>query len=83
MGTLATAVIREFEKFAKESGPQYSHCLDKTIKFHAFQIGASAHYALFDPIVKAYQLCHEGNDYFLPIIKHYVDQQKFKEVNIS
>ena len=75
-------VMREFERWISHRKEKYRQLVDENMRLDAFSLAISSQkrMAAFDFIVKAFELNHEGNDYFVPCVEVYVLKQKYKEV---
>lgn len=74
--------MREFDKWISRRQKSFEHLLDMDIRLQAFSLAISTNkrMAAFDHVVRAYQLHHSGNDYFIPCIQPFLMKQKYKEV---
>ena len=75
-------ILREFDKWIGVNKTKYQSLLSQRLRLEAFQL-ARVSFSMFDMIVRAFQLRHEGNNYMLPYIQAYVYRKMFKEVGSS
>ena len=81
--TLSYFIIKEFERWSRENSQKFVQVLiSEHLKICAFQMATRFHTTLLDPTVKAYQLAHEENEYFLPQLKQLLTNKKYKFVRI-
>ena len=75
-------IMKEFERWISHRKESHKQLLDQNIRLDAFRvtIATQKRMAAFDFVVKAFDLNHEGNDYFVPCVKIYILNGKFKEV---
>ena len=75
-------VMREFERWISHRKEKYRQLVDENMRLDAFSLAISSQkrMAAFDFVVKAFELNHKGNDYFVPCVEVYVLKQKYKEV---
>ncbi|RUS74110.1 hypothetical protein EGW08_018117, partial [Elysia chlorotica] len=84
--TLAFTILVNFrnwadsaENFMKDTSEMES-CLSQELRLLAFNSFSGKHIAFFNIACKAFRLNHEGNEYFLPVIRSRLQQNKLTEV---
>ena len=82
-GALGNCVMNEFENWTKRNSLRYSHCLDDKTKMAVFRSAVANNMVAFDLIVKTYGLNYEGNSHFVELVRQFVQQKKYKEVDLS
>lgn len=82
--TLAYFVMKEFEKFWKQNHSRLTtgRFVDKDMQLEAFHLCTRKHLTMFDMALRCFELCYPGNTHFLPTVKNFVRNKKFKEVGI-
>ena len=55
----------------------------RDLKIYAFSVATRVHMTSFDVIAKAYQLCHPGNEYFLPYVEPLLYTKDYKKVRMK
>ncbi|KAK3788179.1 hypothetical protein RRG08_052144 [Elysia crispata] len=84
--TLAFTILVNFKNWTNSSDnsmkgtAQMESCLSEDLRVQVFNAFSGKHMPFFQIASKAFRLNHEGNEYFLPMIKHRLQQNKIAEV---
>ncbi|KAK6177434.1 hypothetical protein SNE40_015537 [Patella caerulea] len=85
--SLSFFVLKELDKWLNL--PQNRNRIDKArllneeIRTHVYKVTAGKNFTYFDMAVKVYEMNHKGNDYFVPLVRYNIDNQKFKEASVA
>ncbi|KAH3795422.1 hypothetical protein DPMN_148972 [Dreissena polymorpha] len=82
--TLAFWVFKEFEKFCKQNNSRLSvdTYVSKQMQMEIFNLCTVKHMTMFELAVRCFGLCYPGNDQFLPAVRSFVENKKFKEAAV-
>ncbi|XP_052790834.1 exonuclease mut-7 homolog [Mya arenaria] len=82
--TLAFQVIKEFDKYCKQNRSKLDieKLLSKNMEMQVFSLGTRKHMTMFEIIVRCFDLRYQGNDHFLPVVKKFLENKKFKEAAV-
>lgn len=80
--TTAFGILRELEKLLQSRGSKLKKfdILDQATRKYAFHLATKYHTNFLELFVKAFDLRHPGNEYCLPRIQEFINNQKYKEV---
>jgi len=81
--TLSYQAMREFEKFWRLNNSRLisGSYLNEELKLQMFYICTRRHMTAFDIAARCFAMSYEGNQQFLPTVKMFVENKKFKEVS--
>ncbi|XP_053380810.1 exonuclease mut-7 homolog isoform X2 [Mercenaria mercenaria] len=79
--TLSFLIMKEFDKWCKMNRNRLDieKLISKDIQMQIYDICTRNHLTMFDMAVRCFHLCYQGNDHFLPKIRDFVSNKKFKE----
>ncbi|XP_060579875.1 exonuclease mut-7 homolog [Ruditapes philippinarum] len=79
--TLSFFMMKEFDKWCKMNNSKLDieKLISKDIQMKIYDICTRNHMTMFDMAVRCFHLCYHGNDHFLPRIRKFIENKKFKE----
>lgn len=79
--TLSFLIMKEFDKWCKMNSCKLDieKLISKDIQMQIYDICTRNHLTMFDMAVRSFHLCYHGNDHFLPRIRKFIENKKFKE----
>lgn len=82
--TLSFLILKEFDKWCKINHSRLSvdTLISKDIQMQIYAICTRNHLTMFEMAVKCFRLCYPGNDHFLPKIRNFIKEKKFKEAAV-
>ncbi|KAL4219645.1 hypothetical protein ACF0H5_022217 [Mactra antiquata] len=82
--TLSFLVMKEFDRWCKinRGRCKMSELVNKDLQMKVFYLCARNHLTMFDLAVKCFHLCFPGNECFLPKVKEFVANKKYKEAAV-